>query len=221
MMKLLVLGATGRTGKWVLEEALQAGYIVHALVRAPQNVKRSHHPRLQLFTGSALDKTSVENAFKGCESIISVLNISRANDFPWSPLRTPPNLLSLTIQNLLATPSIVACKRIVICSAWGVAETKKDIPFWFRWLINSSNIGHAYRDHERQEALLMSGAIPWTIVRPVGLTNGPLSTTIQESYDNFPKPNLVISRKSVANYLVNALKRTDLIHKAPVISTGK
>ena len=44
-------------------------------------------------------------------------------------------------------------RRLVLTSAWGAGETAAEIPGWFRWFIQNSNIGPAYRDHERQEAL--------------------------------------------------------------------
>ena len=45
-------------------------------------------------------------------------------------------------------------KRISICSAWGVAEIKNDIPKWFKWLIDKSNIGIACQEHEKQEEII-------------------------------------------------------------------
>ena len=159
-MKILLLGGTGRTGKWVLDQALGKGYPVYALVHDPKQVEPVNHPGLQLFSGSPLNKASLKKAYQGCDAIIHVLKISRSNDFPWAPLRTPKNLLSQTLSNILDLPSITSCKRMVICSAWGVSDTWNDIPFWFRWLIDSSNIGPAYLDHERQEVLVRASSLP-------------------------------------------------------------
>ena len=109
-------------------------------------------------------------------------------------------------------------KRISICSAWRVAETKQDIPKWFKWFIDNSNIGVAYKDHERQEQLLTNSNLDWTIVRPVGLTNSKQEKRIRETFDNKPKPSLLISRKCLATYLVESLERDNLIKKHIVIS---
>lgn len=111
-------------------------------------------------------------------------------------------------------------KRVAICSAWGVAETKKDIPKWFKWFIDNSNIGVAYTDHERQENILSQSLLNWVIVRPVGLSNSKSTETIQESFDNKPKPSILISRKSVGRYLVESLEKEVLIGKKVVISKG-
>ena len=79
-MRIFLLGATGRTGKLVMQQALQRDHIVHALVRDKSKVKLSH-ANLILFEGQPADKAALENAMKGCEAILSALNISRDQRF--------------------------------------------------------------------------------------------------------------------------------------------
>ncbi len=216
-MKILILGATGRTGKLILAEALNQGYDINCLVREPQQLKQNHKS-LNIFKGSPEQISDLENAIKGCHGLISALNISRNSDFPWSTLRTPPNFLSEVMNNIIALTEKNKLERIIVCSAWGVAETEKEIPGWFNWFIKNSNIGVAYKDHERQENKLKESKLNWTIVRPTGLTNFKTDKKVVESYHNVPKPRLTISRLSLAKFMVNALKRDELIGKTPVIS---
>ncbi|MEM6815920.1 MAG: NAD(P)H-binding protein [Bacteroidota bacterium] len=216
-MKILILGATGRTGRLIFAEALKQGYEVNCLVRQPKKIK-NRHKRLKIFQGSPTEKSDLERAMENCTGVISALNISRKSDFPWSKLRTPKTFLSDVMKNIISLSEQNKLERIVICSAWGVAETEKEIPFWFRWLIKNSNIGAAYKDHEKQETELKKSNLPWTFVRPTGLTNFKNERTVIESYDNRPKPGFTISRKNVAEFMVNALERDKLIGKAPVIS---
>jgi putative NADH-flavin reductase len=216
-MKILILGATGRTGKLILEEALNQGYEVNCLVREPKKIKKNHN-NLKIFKGSPEQISDLENAIKDCGGIISSLNISRESDFPWSKLRTPPTFLSDVINNIISLTGKSGLARIIVCSAWGVAETEKEIPIWFNWLIKYSNIGVAYKDHERQENKLKKSKLNWTIVRPTGLTNFKNDKKVIESYNNEPNPKLTISRINVAKFMVNVLKRDELIGKTPVIS---
>jgi putative NADH-flavin reductase len=217
VMKILLLGATGRTGKLVVNEVLQRGHELNCLVRDPQKIK-SVHERLKVFQGSPEKKSDLEASIKNCEAIINVLNVSRNSDFPWSKLRTPPTFLSEVMKNVIELAENHSAKRIVVCSAWGAAETKKDLPSWFRWFIDNSNIGYTYRDHERQEKLLMSSRLLWTIVRPVGLTNFKKYQEIIETFNNKPKPRMTVNRISLARYLVEAISNESLVYKAPVIS---
>ena len=216
-MKLLILGATGRTGKMILTEALKQGYEINCLVRQPAKIKKKHK-RLEIYNGSPEKISELETAIKGCNAIVSALNISRKTDFPWSKLRTPKTFLSDVMKNIISLEQKTKIDRIVVCSAWGVAETEKEIPSWFKWVIKNSNIGVAYADHERQENLLKSSNLNWTIVRPSGLINSKKNQNVIESYDNEPKPKITISRKSVAEFMVSALSNEKLIGQTPVIS---
>ncbi|MEM9023601.1 MAG: NAD(P)H-binding protein [Bacteroidota bacterium] len=215
-MKILVLGATGRTGRWVVDAALDAGNSVHCLARNMQRI--AARPELTVFDGNPAHADALAKAMEGCEGIINVLNVSRKSDFPWAPLRTPPTFLSEVMTNVIRQAEANPVARLVVCSAWGVAETRADIPGWFRWFIDHSNIGAAYQDHERQEALVTASNLSWTIVRPVGLTNGSAKRGIRASFDNQPAPNMLISRRSVAHYLVECLSDDRLVGKKVVIS---
>lgn len=203
-MRVLLLGATGRTGKLVLDCLLKENHTVHVLVRNPSKVA-ADSPRLKIFEGDTTDHETVTKASCGCEAVISVLNISRNSDFPWSKLRTAETFMSDTMWNVIQVCREKNINRIIVCSAWGVHETKKDIPAWFRWFINNSNIGAAYRDHERQEDLITGSGLDYTIVRPVGLTNSkekPVDVTL----NNIPSPKLTVSRASTAAFISQVLK---------------
>lgn len=215
-MKILLLGATGRTGKQVLRYAMEKGHTVHCLVRNPEKIIQQKN--VKIFKGNPANLDDLHHALKACDAIISVLNISRTTDFPWSPLRTPKKYLSEVMGKLVTVADVVMVKRVVICSAWGVGDSKKEIPFWFRWLIDFSNIKYAYRDHERQENILQNTTLPWTIVRPSGLTNTDRSQNVSESFSGLPTPGLTISRKTVARYMVDALEDDSLLGKTVAIS---
>ncbi|MEM6378589.1 MAG: NAD(P)-binding oxidoreductase [Bacteroidota bacterium] len=215
-MKILLLGATGRTGKLVLKKALEDGYQVHCLSRNSQRIEKQSG--LTTFEGNPNNPADLENAILECTTVISTLNISRNSDFPWSGLRTPKTYLSDVMKLLVPIAEKQNVRRISVCSAWGVSDTRNDIPKWFKWFIDNSNIGVAYQDHERQEKILSKSSLDWTIVRPVGLTNSKRKENIKETYGNTPKPSLLISRQSVAEYLVDSLKRAELIGKRVVIS---
>ncbi len=215
-MKLLLLGATGRTGKLVLDKALEKGYEVNCLARNSERIEQQ--TGLSIFEGHPHSETDLKKALSDCDAVINVLNISRTSDFPWAKLRTPKNYLSDVMSILVPIVEASNIKRLSVCSAWGTAETKNDIPKWFKWLINNSNIGVTYKDHERQEKIITTSNLDWTIVCPVGLSNSKREETIKESIGNKPKPSILISRNTVADYLVDSLKRDDLIRKKVVIS---
>jgi nucleoside-diphosphate-sugar epimerase len=203
-MRVLLLGATGRTGKIALELLLSQGHDVHALVRDKEKVTTASD-KLHLFVGNPQQKADLQNAAHGCNSVLAVLNISRNSDFPWAKLRTSPTVRSDTMKLLLEISNEEKIQKIVVCTAWGVNETKKDLPGWFRWFIENSNIGIAYADHERQEKILASSSIHYVIVRPVGLTDSKKAKPVQTSQNNSPRPRLTISRINTAKFMIEQL----------------
>ncbi|TFF39153.1 NAD(P)-dependent oxidoreductase [Mucilaginibacter psychrotolerans] len=216
-MRVLILGATGRTGKLLLQETLARGYAVNALVRDKSKV--AMHPALTLFEGLPTDAAALNKAMVGCEAILSALNISRNSDFPWAKLRTPANFLFETAKNIIELALQHGISRVILTSAWGTNDTLKDIPWWFKWVIENSNVGVAYRDHERQEDMFAASGLNYTVVRPVGLTNSSKSKTVLVSLANNPKPLLTISRGDVAKFMVDALLGNLFARQMPVISS--
>lgn len=219
-MQIFILGGTGRTGAWTVHEALKRGHRVHAVVRDKQKIKIKDS-NLLIFEGSPLDMDVLQKASLGCDAILSTLNISRASDFPWSRIISPRTLLSDVMKGLIQVSRRQDLRRLVICSAWGVHETRSDLPGWFRWFIDNSNIGVGYMDHETQETLVKATDLDWTIVRPVGLTNSETEMGIQVSMNNHPRPRLTISRRSVAIFMVEAIEKNLYVRQTPVISNKR
>ncbi len=217
-MRILILGSTGRTGRILLSEAVMRGHQVTVLV-SHKGALRIKSPSIKAFEGTPLNKFTLADAMRDCDAILSALNISRMSDFPWSKLRTSKDFLSASMKHIIEAATENDVKRIVITTAWGVAETQKDIPFWFSWLIKNSNIRYPYYDHERQEQILKSSDMDWTIVRPVGLTDSAKVRDVKVSLNNQPKPSLTISRRNVALFMLEALEKNLYIRGCPVIST--
>jgi len=215
-MKILILGATGRTGKMLLREALDREIEVNAIVRNAALLPVDD--RLKTWEGDVRDADLLEEAMDGCEAVLSCLNISRNSDFPWARLRTPERFLEETLKALMHTMDRKGLKRIILTSAWGVRDSRAEIPGWFRWFIDHSNVGKAYAQHEVQEALLAASQLDWTAVRPVGLTNGKKLKKLITSLKGTPKPRLTISRKHTAKFMVDILCNARYIQKTPVIS---
>lgn len=216
-MKILLLGATGRTGRYVLMDALQRGYEVHALVRDVSKIE-VQSIGLELFAGNPENKISLGKAIQGCDVVISTLNISRVSDFPWARLRTPVDFLENTLTHLIGHMDELGMKRIILTSAWGVGDSRGEIPGWFKWFIDNSNVGKAYAQHEVQERMLEESNLDWTAVRPAGLTNGRKIKELIVSKRGNPKPRLTISRRHTAKFMLDCLEQNEFINETPVIS---
>ena len=101
-MRILLFGATGRTGKLILHKALKDGHEVTAIVRDPAKLDGLNAKIIQ---GSPYDKETVNKAIVNCDVVISTLNVSRVTDSPWAKLRAPKDMISRSIQNALVPVS--------------------------------------------------------------------------------------------------------------------
>ncbi|WP_247232459.1 NAD(P)-dependent oxidoreductase [Telluribacter sp. SYSU D00476] len=218
-LTIAVIGATGRTGLWIVKEALAGGHRVRAIVRNPAGWSLRHE-NLTVVEGSPNDEQVLRNAFIGCEAVLSALNISRTSEFPWSPLRSPSDLLSSTMKKVVALCEELQIRRLLVITAWGVHETKKDLPGWFRFFIDNSKLKIAYKDHERQEEVIDKSGLDWTIIRPVGLSNSEKDQEVKVVLDSASKPNLMISRRAVAQFMLECLTAGQYVKQKPVISSN-
>ena len=74
--RVLVIGATGGTGRQLVEQALERGYEVTALVRNPAKLQITH-PHLTIVTGDVLDYASVAAVMKDQDAVVSALGHRR------------------------------------------------------------------------------------------------------------------------------------------------
>ena len=75
-MKVVVFGASGKTGVHVVEQALAAGHDVTAFVRTPAKLT-IQHPNLSVFQGDVMNAEQVDQAIAGQDAVISALGPSR------------------------------------------------------------------------------------------------------------------------------------------------
>jgi len=216
-MHILILGTTGRTGRILLNEALKRGHRVTVLI-SHKGALKINPDLMEVYEGTPLNKFTLADAMQGCDAVLSALNISRVSDSPWSKLRTSKDFLSSAMKHIIEAATENNIKRIIITTAWGVAETRNDTPLWFRWLIDNSNVRYQHLDHEKQEALLKASSLDWTIIRPVGLTDSEKIRKVKVTFNNQPKPSVTISRKNVALFMLDTLENNLYNRQCPVIS---
>lgn len=218
---ILVLGGSGRTGGFVLQKALAANHKVHALVRNPAAITLTHD-NLTLHKGTPENAGDIANAMQGCDAVISTLNNPRASDSPFAKPLYGDALLTGIINKTIATMKAQGATRIVTLGVAGANESFATAPWIMRQMIKRTNLGHAYRDHEGVEAALSVSGLDWTVGRAMMLGKKDGKGPILESYvvdgTNTPKPAMQISRAMVAQWMIDALNRTDLRAKAPLIS---
>jgi putative NADH-flavin reductase len=216
MKRILLYGATGRTGGLLLTYALQQGYAVTALVRSPEKLTlRADH--LTIIKGQPTNLADVRRAMQDCDVVISALaalNELEVLSFKKIPA---PHILETTMRHTIAAMGELGLKRIVTLSSIGASESRPLAPWYMRLMIRLTNFKIVFADHAGQEALLRQSTLEWTIARPVALNNNAETGQLVVGYDATPSP-FKMSRRQLAEFMVNCLDDKKFIHKAPLLS---
>jgi uncharacterized protein YbjT (DUF2867 family) len=121
---VLVLGASGGCGQWVIRLAREAGYRVRALVRpgthfdAPEGV--------DVRVGSALDVEDLAAAVEEQGVVISCIGPQRVKPWnPWSPLRPPLGVAERSVRAILDAMGSSGHRRLFTISAAGVGTASR------------------------------------------------------------------------------------------------
>jgi uncharacterized protein YbjT (DUF2867 family) len=219
-VRLTIFGATGGTGRRLLERTIAEGHEVTAFVRHPSRMT-ARHERLEVVVGDVFDPATVERAVADREAVISVLG-SRQPSNPLHPrsIGDPKGPGSVGSENIVAAMKEHGPKRFVCQTAWGVGESKANPGIagtFFMKVIVPPLLRDEYADKEAQESIVRESGLAWIIVRPMILTNGPWTNDYRASVDLEPGRRPYISRADVADFLVRQLTDETFLHKAPAI----
>jgi len=216
-LRILLLGATKGLGKEILKEALSLGFEINCLVRNTKKFPLEQN-NIRVFEGDATSSIDLENAVQDSKIIISTLNVMRKNLFPWSNITNDKNTISKSSKNIIEISKRKKVKHLISVSAWGVNESLDQIPIWFKLLIKNSNLKYPYIDHGKSEKLLVNSNLNWTILRPSALVNFLNNHQVKESISLKNKPSLIISRKSLAKFIINIVDKKNYYNKIVTVS---
>ena len=214
-MKILLLGATGRTGKHIIEEAVKRGHKISAIARNPEKLKDF---TIDITQGSPYDYETVENAITGCEAVINTLNVSRKSDNPWAPLAAPKDMISKSASNAIKAMGKIGIKRFVALSTLGAGRSWKNIPFILKLIVSASNLKYAFRDHGKQEELLENSSVDYTICRAPMLSDKRNDRGTVSTREGTPPASRVLDRNSAAEFFLDIIENNEHIRETISLS---
>jgi putative NADH-flavin reductase len=209
-LKILIIGASGKTGKELVNQGLERGHEVTALVRNPGKFKITD-PRLKILKGNVLDPESLNKAVQGQEAVLSALGHKK--------FIIPSSTLSEGTKNIIRAMDNHQVKRFICITSLGINDSKFKLGLYYTLFTIPFILLFYFLDKAKQEKLIMKSNLDWTIVRPAQLTNGKRRTNIKHG-SNVGSYILtkMISRASVAYFMLNQLEDETYLKKAAGIT---
>ncbi len=208
-MKILILGATGATGRHLLEKALAAGHEVTALVRDPKKLTVTH-PKLRVASGQVTNRDDVAEAVRGQDAVLSTLGPRESKD-PICATAAPVVAAAMKQEGV---------KRIIWLSASGVGDSKPTLvaaSFVFGHIIMPLFLKTPYANHGRAEEVLRATDLEWTVLRPVQLVDKPTGKPAVATPPDQKPAGLKIAREDVAAFMLVELEKNAHVHKMPLL----
>lgn len=205
-MKILVLGAAGKTGRAVVDRALQNGHEVTAFVHSPGSFDV---PGVQVRTGDALDSAVMRAAVQGQDAVVDTVG-GKTPDQP------------TTLETDVATALVEAMqhhrvRRLLVTSVVGQGDSISNTPPFIRDLMGTVLAGST-RDKAGMEDVVSGSGLDWVIARPPVLTDEPATGDVRVLSADEGGQASFITRSDLATFLVAQLNSDDHLRQAVTIA---
>jgi nucleoside-diphosphate-sugar epimerase len=206
-MRLLIIGATGGTGRELVRQALAQGHEVTAFVRDPAKL-RTENANLRIAKGDVLDYAAVEAAMRGQDAVLSALGHRQ--------FLGPTRIQSDGMRNILRAMTTCDVPRLICETALGLGNSAGWLGLPGTFFMLPFVLPFYFRDKLRQEELILASDRDWVIARPGVLKNGPARGSYRHGPDvgNYFWP-VAIARADVADFMLKQLRDDTYLGTAP------
>lgn len=217
-MKVLVVGATGGSGRAAVEALVTDGHEVSAFARRA-SAAFAGTPGVRPVDGDVTDAADVDAAVRGQDAVVVALGIAE------SPVRvrlrgpagTPMDVRSRGTAALVTAMRARGVRRLVVQSSYGVGETRALLPLSAR-LVFALLLKPQIADHGVQEDVVRRSGLDWTLVQPVYLTDGaePAALSTDGSVEG-----MRVSRHALGGVLARLATGADEVGRCVSVSGGR
>jgi len=213
-VKVCIVGASGKLGKYMVRHALERGYEVVGVCRARSVDKLAEFDgRITVVPGATNDRDVIGKAVAGCDGVLTVL-------VPWGVEQYATGTAQAVLD--CARPGA----RLVFSCGWHITRDGRDVyPLKLRafvrifgWLARFARFADLDDQVEACRRVFASDT-RWTVVRGSDLEEGEsqgLPVWSRHVGDPVLASNLT-RRVDFALFMVAALENDDLVHEAPAI----
>jgi len=207
-MKIVIFGATGSVGRYVVEEALSQGHEVIAFARNPLSLNLEH-PKLALFAGDVFNYQSVLASLCDCDAALISLGSKKLTG----------KVRSVGTANIVKAMQHLGVKRLICQTTLGIGDSYACLNFYWKYLMFGFLLRSVFKDHIVQEDIVRQSPLEWTIVRPSAFSDKAINGAIKQG-SLLAKENLSlkITRPDVARFMLQQLQDQHYLRQSPGLS---
>jgi len=211
---IALFGATGKTGRHVLAQALAAGHSVQALARNPQALSAESAnagEQLVVIGGDVLDAAAVRETVRGADAVISVFGQIKGS---------PHTLQTDGTQHIVDAMADEGIRRIISLSGGGLPAEQHDHPkvpdMIIRFLLQRL-APQVLADAKGHLEVLRHSGLDFTVVRGPRLTDAPATGSYRVGWVGV-NASTQIARADLARFILTQLDDTTFVHELPFVS---
>ena len=206
-MNVVVFGAGGKTGRLVVERALDAGHSVTVFVH---DASKPQPAGVRVVSGDAEDAAAVRGVMVGQHAVLDALG----GKTPYKETELERN----AAHNIVSAMQAEGARRLVVVSMLGIGDSKEHAPFWYEYLMQPTFLRGADKDKTAMEGEVQTSGLEYVIVRPPILSDdaavGPIKVITGDAVAH------KITRADLAQFLVEQLESDTYVGKAVVVANA-
>lgn len=206
-MKVLVVGAAGKTGRTVVEQAMQAGHQVTAFVHSAEGYDV---PGVEIHAGDARDAAAMESAVLGQDAVIDT--VGGKTPYKHTTLETT---VATTIVAAMQRHSV---RRLIVTSSVGVGDSTAHTPFSVK-IVVATFLRGSTPDKANMESAVRGSGLDWVITRPAVLNDKPATGDVRVFSTGGRDKAQAITRADLAAFLVAQLTNDDHLREAVTVGS--
>ncbi|MES5926876.1 SDR family oxidoreductase [Bacillus cereus group sp. MG9] len=205
--KIAILGANGKVGKFLVNQALEKGYQVRILTRNSKNMTITNE-NIETISGDARDFSVIQELLQGCKAVINAVGQPK----------NEPYIFSTVTKHILKVMKEYEMKRYILISggSLNVKGDQKGIANKIGANLFRLFLPKMMQDKYKELQIIQSSEIDWTIVRLPFVIEGNGIGDIKESLVDMP--GIKIQNGDIAPFVIKQINSERYIGKCPLIS---
>ncbi|PEU16674.1 MULTISPECIES: SDR family oxidoreductase [unclassified Bacillus (in: firmicutes)] len=205
--KIAIIGANGKAGKYLVNQALQEGYFVRVLTRNPEKFKQSHE-HLDVIKGDARDVSAIRQLLQGCNGVINAVGQPKKEAY----------IFSTVTNHILEIMEEYKIKRYILVSGGSldVQGEQKSLLNRIGAMLFRLFLSDMMKDKFKELHLIQNSNVNWTIVRLPFVVEGEGSSKVKESLVDLP--GIKIQNGDIAPFIIKQMNDDTYNRKCPFIS---